>query len=218
MKYALFAALALLVALSASCNREVCPSDEQIGTRSLDAATKGFIAYSGDETLVFQSQQGETLELAAAKGKETYKDKICVRETCSEPFKFGGGSSCAYVNAEAIRFVFSTPDHGFSAEISFFTQNILKDQESLYDIMRINLNSGATNAVAELLTKMRYTGDYSGHTLLSHPSLERFPELTLNGKTFNEVYANQSLAIPVYYTKNQGLVAFAHAGKLWVLQ
>ena len=141
-----------------------CPPDEQTGELALGTAAENFLAYEGDETLVFQNSSGAQLSFTAIKGKEVGEDQLCYRTTCTEA-KFDSPSSCEYYAAESERFGFFSEDNNVVLDLLLYSDVYDYGTADFYDAFQLGFSFGNPSITGHHILEARFTGMFDISTL-----------------------------------------------------
>jgi len=217
MKKFLLPILSLLIlTISFSCKKSVCPPDKKLGDLDLRSATLDFNPYDGNEKLIFKNAAGDSLTLQADAGKEINRDRLCVKTICTEP-KIKGNSTCEYFGSETHRFIFRDDAQTTLMDLLFFTEVYAEDSQDFYSMVRVAFSTGNYISQATKVTDIQFSGNFQeSETGINQFLLEK-NSITLNGKEFTDALAAEEDAVKYYYTKTQGLVGFQTPDATWHL-
>ncbi len=205
-----------MVLAAPSCKKD-CPPDEKIGEMPLSQTSKAFFPYSGQPTLVFKDESGHEVRLKAVKPIQPEKTKITVYKTCSE-LKYDGKSSYQYFEGEALAADFLSGQPAFAISVRLSTWNLRPEQESFYD--KLTLHVSGTDAIGdgELVTDVRFSGDYEEREFNITTPMTEVGTVTLNGVSFDNAYATDEMnGRIVYYNKAKGVFGFRTSGHTYHL-
>lgn len=193
-----------------------CPESEKIGSIDLTTEARAWVPYQGNEVLQFQNQDGESLVLRSAKGREVSRDPLCIRTTCTEA-KYDGKSSCEFYSAQSERFVFSSEDQNTVLDLLLYSSLYQPETTRFVDVLRITLSKGTPIGSAEKLVQIRFTETFDPSTLSLLPKLQSMGTVVLNGIPFPDVQGEESQPVQFYYNHTRGLVGFRVDGDTWHL-
>ncbi len=206
----------LILMLSFSCKKTVCPPDKNLGDINLRSATLEFNLYSGNEKLIFKNASGDSLILLAPDGKKVTRDQLCIKTICTEP-KIKGNSTCEYFGSETHRFIFRDDAQTTLMDLLFFTEVYEENTQKFYSMMRVGFSTGNYISQASTVTDIQFSENFlESETGISQFLMEK-NSIILNGKEFTNVLAAEEDAVKYYYTKTQGLVGFQTPDAIWNL-
>ena len=189
-----------------SCPKD-CPPDEKIGDLNLKTTTLSYSPYSGTEKLVFKNSSGDSIILQSDAGKQISQDRLCVREICEEP-KIKGEITCEYFASESHSLLFRDPDQTILLEILLASDLNKENSENFYSFLRVGFSNENSISSAGLITEQHFNGNLDLDALVINNILIEKDEITLNTKSFSNVYAYEESTLKYYYTKEEGLVGF----------
>lgn len=206
----------LILMLSFSCKKTVCPPDKKLDDINLRSATLEFNPYSGNEKLIFKNASGDSLILLAPDGKKVTRDQLCIKTICTEP-KIKGNSTCEYFGSETHRFIFRDNAQTILMDLLFFTEVYEENTQKFYSMMRVGFSTGNYISQASTVTDIQFSENFlESETGISQFLMEK-NSIILNGKEFTNVLAAEEDAVKYYYTKTQGLVGFQTPDAIWNL-
>lgn len=206
----------LILILSFSCKKNVCPPDKKLGDLDLRSATLEFNPYSGNEKLIFKNAVGDSLTLLAPDGKTETRDQLCIKTICTEP-KIKGNSTCEYFGSQTHRFIFRDDAQTTLMDLLFSSEIYEENTQNFYSMMRVGFSTGNYISQATTITDIQFSGNFlESKTGINHFLMEK-NSITLNGKEFNNVLAAEEDAAKFYYTKTQGLIGFQTPDATWNL-
>jgi len=205
-KIKIFSILSLLL-LTTSCFH--CPDDEKIGELELTSKSKSFIPYQGDQTLIFISETGEELSFKSHDGGiREENNKISIYKKCTE-FKYDGDSTYQYFDSESIFAVYFSEDGTLVINIGLYTNILRPETETFYDKLVVDVTREGTIGRAEIVTDIRFEGDYEESEFNIDSPFEYVSSVTLNGVTYTDIYQSELFGdARIFYNKTQGLVGF----------
>ncbi len=215
-RIALICSLLIGMILFSSCPGSVCPPDKKTGAITLSAETRSKIPYQGTERLTFSSQKGQQMNLQSSNGQEDTMDRLCYQTICTEP-QFDGKSTCEYYEGEANRFIFTDSNNSFLLDLLFHLEVYKSGAPNFYEAMQLSISSEFNSANGRRILGQRFTGDFQEQEINLQNKLEYRTSVTLNGKSFSDVYYFESTNSSIYYTDNQGLIGFKFNQDTWVL-
>ena len=206
----------LILILSFSCKKNVCPPDKKLGDLDLRAATLAFNPYAGNEKLIFKNMSGDSLTLLAPDGEKVTRDQLCIKTICTEP-KIKGNSTCEYFDSEAHRFIFRDDSETTLMDLLFFSEVYEQNTQKFYSVMRVGFSTGNYISQASTVTDIQFSGNFlESETGINQFLLEK-NSITLNNKTFTNILAAEEDAVKYYYSKTQGLIGFQTPDATWHL-
>lgn len=206
----------LILILSFSCKKNVCPPSKKLGDLDLRPATLEFNPYAGNEKLIFKNASGDSLILLAPDGKKVTRDQLCIKTICTEP-KIKGNSTCEYFDSEAHRIIFRDNDQTTLMDLLFSSEVYEENTQNFYSIMRVGFSTGNYISQASTVTDIQFSENFlESETIINQFLLEK-NSITLNGKEFTNVLAAEEDAIKYFYSKTQGLVGFQTPDATWNL-
>ncbi len=206
----------LILILSFSCKKNVCPPSKKLGDLDLRPATLEFNPYAGNEKLIFKNASGDSLILLAPDGKKVTRDQLCIKTICTEP-KIKGNSTCEYFDSEAHRIIFRDNNQTTLMDLLFSSEVYEENTQNFYSIMRVGFSTGNYISQASTVTDIQFSENFlESETIINQFLLEK-NSITLNGKEFTNVLAAEEDAIKYFYSKTQGLVGFQTPDATWNL-
>lgn len=206
----------LILLLSFSCKKNVCPPDKKLGDLDLRSATLEFNPYSGNEKLIFKNTNGDSLTLRAPDGKKVTRDQLCIKTICTEP-KIKGNSTCEYFGSETHRFIFRDDAQTTLMDLLFFSEVYEENTQKFYSLMRIGFSTGNFISQASIVTDIQFSENFlESETGINQFLIEK-NSITLNGKEFTNIFAAEEDALKYYFSKSQGLVGFKTPDATWNL-
>lgn len=203
-----------LVALWQGCG---CPPNERVGGVELAQETLEAVPYTGNEQLRFVDQAGEVLVLSAPLGLASQSTVLCVRKICTEK-KFDGKSTCEFFEGQARSMVFRDASQNFVLEVAMTTAVYGAYTRQFYDYFRVSLS--ALNYISQggSITKVRFEGGVDMAQTEVQRHFVSLASVTLNGRVFTDVLAQESDQMKLYYSIPLGLLGFSTPENTWVLE
>lgn len=220
MKSLLYILLVNILVLVQSCVDTSCPPDKKIGEISLTEKSLQYFPYRDKSELIFEDNEGKELKFSSEKGVVTEKQKLAVKDICSE-LKYDGKTSFEYFEGQYKSILFFSKPEGFSFTLSLFTDVLDKEKQLFYDKMIINLSSSGYVGRGEMVTDYRSHESLKNNVIIDHP-LHHIDSIVLNGKTYRDIYSTElfdgeQFNRQVYFNKEKGLVGFIVESKTYNL-
>jgi len=209
----------LLLFLMTGCGGcgDVCPPDEKVGELELHTDVRDFISYSGSENLIFQNQNGDSLMLFSGNGKETSRDRLCVKDICTEP-EIKGNTTCEFFESETERFIFRNADQTALLDFLAFSELIRPETELFRQTVRVSWNFretlfGTGELVLKIIPDMQIDPSEFNVSVLFEP----IGDLELNGKLYTDAFKAQDSQMNLYLNAEDGLIGFETSDEVWNL-
>lgn len=199
-----------------TCRKNVCPPDEKVGSLDLTSTTLAFNPYIGSEKLIFKNATGDSLTLESPDGKTIRRDNLCVEEICTEP-KIKGNTTCKYFASESHSLLFRDNAQTILLDILLVSEVYEKDTQKFYSILRLGFSIENLINSAGTVTDVQFQGNFNPSETIINDFLVEKNSVTLNDKTYNNVFAFEENPLKYYYTKDQGLVGFQTPDAIWNL-
>jgi len=183
---------------------DVCPPDEKVGELDLNQEVLDLIPYDGTERLVFKNQNGDSLVLFSENGKEISRDRLCVKEICTEP-EIKGETTCEFFESEAHRFIFRNEEQNALMDFLVYGELIRANTELFRQGFRLSWNFKSTlSAQGERVLKIIPDEPIGNDEINIQIEFELIGEIELNGEMYSEVFkANDSL-MDLYFNSSLG--------------
>ncbi len=182
-----------------------CTKFVENGPQNVNPEALTFLPFTGNETLIYKNASGQSMTVRNSERKRIYNSL----EDCYDQ---GLKRICDRYQMEQV-FV-SGLENTKSLVISYTISHRVK-QQKFYDVMEILITHKSKPQID--LPIVVYNEFEITNTEITPPVYS--PSLTLNGKTFQEVFHKQEGTRNIYFTKKLGVVAFNYDGEaLWVLQ
>ena len=196
-----------------------CPDDEKIGDISLSAKSLAFFPYHGNQVLYFQDNTGNEIRFSSKEGGvQTGKDRVSVYKICTE-IKYDGQSTYKYFESETKTLSLFSENPDFSMNFGIYTNTLRPEKELFYDKLIFDIMGTGQIGRGEIITDIRFSEAYEDSEFHIDSPVELLDAITLNGVTYNDVYATEDFDnARVYYNKTQGIVGFTtHDSKTYNL-
>lgn len=195
-----------LICLMILANFTACTKFEAKGSQKVEAASKSWITHEAGDEVTFADSKGKTMKLTFNAPKSVFnKVNDCHNQGLKE--------ICEIYEMEEY-FV-----NAFNADKSvFFTLSVKKvsENQAFYDIFTATFTHQSDRGTLQFPAKKYLSGP--NPESLPTDDVSFAPSLTLNGKVFGQVFSRKSQDNAIYFTKNQGIVAFTIANETWVKQ
>ena len=191
-----------------------CGPSISLGSFFLAEESKAFVPYTGNETLVFEDQDGGIHRLTAPKGREVFSSNLTVRELCQNGL-FDVQTEYFESDREQVAFYDSLNNFIFYTELIVRSETIdTMGTIAIYDYLAVdgNLNGTSFRAV-EIVTQER-------ENTSTQISSQMIGDTVLYGQNFEQVYqSNPGGEASCFYNVAEGVVALkVDEENFWVLR
>ncbi|MEO1414176.1 MAG: hypothetical protein AAFW00_02815 [Bacteroidota bacterium] len=191
-----------------------CGPSISLGSFFLAEESKAFVPYTGNETLIFEDQNGAIHRLTAPKGREVFSSNLTIRELCQNGL-FDVQTEYFESDREQVAFYDSLNNFIFYTDLIVRAQLIdTMGTVAIYDYLAVdgNLNSASLRTL-EIVTLER-------ENTSTQVSSQMIGDTVLYGQSFEQVYqSNPTGAATFYYNITKGVVALkVDESNYWVLR
>lgn len=206
-----------------SCNR--CEPDINLGKLDLAEESKLFIPYNGNETLVFEDNNGDRHQLTSMKGLELLSTETIVRTICYHDF-LDQQNLFYETQREQIAFFDANDKQIFDVDLLTYAE-IYSDNDSIdidfipiYDFLLVSpMINGIFSGDIRIITKER-KNHVSAYLKEEFWPLSRYiGDTIIYEREFKNVYKSSMDSVrQVFYNKEKGLIAIGLSkNEYWVL-
>ena len=200
-----------LVFLLTACE---CGPSISLGSFFLAEESKAFVPYTGNETLIFEDQDGGIHRLTAPNGKEIFSSNLTIRELCLNGI-FDVQTEYFESDREQVAFYDSLNNFIFYTDLIVRAQPIdTMGTVAIYDYLAVdgNLNSASLRTL-EIVTLER-------ENTSTQTSSQMIGDTVLYGQNFEQVYqSNPGGEASFFYNVAEGVVALkVDEENYWVLR
>jgi hypothetical protein len=214
----------LFAVLTISCESNQCGEDVNLGKLELAEKTRNFVPYSGNETLIFEDNNGNKHILTSKEGRELIDTKLVLSTLCWGDFAIlNSDDQEEYYESQNEQIVFYDQ---FGNQIFYIRLDIgfeEADQSSevvIYDFLSITPSIGENSFNnLSILTVEKQNKISAQWEEVILKNTEYVGDTLLFGRAFKEVYKSTSLeGNTSFYNRTDGVLALIfNNDEYWVL-